>query len=87
MLWRWFREHRPEKCCCGLGFVDIDLGNVTVAKVLGVSKNRKRFELTIVMRNRFTEAYKIPTRPGAGTLERVGRGNAHQFQYQLFVDR
>jgi hypothetical protein len=33
LLWHWFRVHRLEKCCCGIGFVDIGWGNVAMALV------------------------------------------------------
>ena len=33
LLWRWFGGHRLEKCCCGIGFVNIGWRDVAVAQV------------------------------------------------------
>ena len=97
LLWRRFREHQLEKCCCGIGFVDIGWTNVAVAAVSWVSvfimwlwlvfwacqNLQKRSRLTPVQRNRFRKLCDISPTTGAGTPERVGRGTVYQFSVSV----
>ena len=98
LLWLRFRGHRLEKCCCGLGFVDVEFENVAVAKVSWVSvfnmwlwlrfwacqNPQERFGITLVQRDVLQDSYRYRARgPGEGRERLL----SISFHLQYTVDR